>query len=145
MYDEYGFTKVDQRFSLLLQLAGGLVQHCIKTGVAPNLLINEADRQIRIVIGTLKKKRQDSENYVDKLRAQKDALKAEKDLKFDLIGQTILNLMGQAEAELLQTKTDIEINEQLLDFLGKYEKGEQPEVTFNMGSTTGFSMGGWPT
>jgi curved DNA-binding protein CbpA len=125
-YDLYGFTEADNKYKMLAGVAETLIQHCISQGIAPDLLINEAEKQLRASLSQLKDLRKKVEQGIDKLRAQKDALKLKKGAKLDLIGDIILRMIGGKEAERLKNISDIELHESLLDLLSKYEKGVPP-------------------
>lgn len=143
MYDEHGFTEADNQYALLAQLASGLINHCINIGTSPGQLINEAEKQLMHSMGKLKDKKESIEDKIDKLRAQKDALKAKKKLKVDMFGQIIIEMMRQKDAEMKKVSSDIKNHESLLDVMAKYEKGDTPMQVVNFGSSMGTKMNGW--
>jgi len=143
MYDEHGFTETDNQYALLVQLADGLINHCIKIGTPPGQLINEAEKQLLHSLEKFKEKKEDIEDKIDKLRAQKDALKAKKKLKIDIFGQIIIEIMRQKDAEIIKVSSDIKNHESLLDLIGKYEKGDIPMQVVNFGSSISTGTNVW--
>ena len=53
-YDLYGFTEADNKYTMLTGVAETLIQHCINQGIAPDLLINEAEKQLHASLSKLK-------------------------------------------------------------------------------------------
>ena len=143
MYDEHGFTEADNQYALLVQLAEGLINHCIKLGTPPGQLINEAEKQLLHSLGKLKEKKEDIEDKVNKLRAQKDSLKANKKLKIDMFGQIIIKMMRQKDEEIIKVLSDIKNHESLLGVMSKYEKGDIPMHVVNVRLSSVSAMNGW--
>lgn len=143
MYDEHGFTEADNQYAQLAQLAAGLIQHCIKIGISPGQLMNEAEKQLLHSIEKLKEKKEAIEDEIDKLKAQKSALKTKKKLKVDMFGQIIMEMMRQKESERLKLSRVIENHEALIDVIGKYEKGDIPMPVVNFGLSFPTTMNYW--
>lgn len=143
MYDEHGFTEADNKYALLTQLAAGLINHCIKIGTSPGQLINEAEKQLLHSLEKFKDKKEFIKDEIDKLRAQKDGLKAKNKLKIDMFGQIIIDMMRQKDAEIKKISADIENHESLLDVMAKYEKGDIPIKIVDFGLSMGATTNGW--
>ena len=134
-YDEYGFTEADNKYQMLAGLARTLIQGCIKAGTPPKSLTRVAGEELSRSLRKLKENKAAIEQDIDKLRVQKDCVKAKKSLRMDLIGDTILGMISEKEAERLVAISGIDLHEALIDIINKYEKEPPPATVNSFGGT----------
>ncbi len=134
LYDEYGFSSQDSELAKMSALVEQTVVKCMSQGTEPPRLINAIEAEFKADIDKLEGEREICEEAIDQYREQKDALKIKDGLKYDIVGNTILNLMRAAEAERLSKNQEIDIRTKILHLIEKYEKsGEMPDVRINFG------------
>lgn len=128
MYDTYGFSTDDDGFSLLEGMMSNLVAEAMDSNVQPDFLINEIEKKINRGIESRKADIEFHTGQIELMTIQKDAIKTKGTLKCDIITLGISSMIKCAEDSILATKKDIEVQEQLLDLLSNYVKGEEPEA-----------------
>lgn len=138
LYDEYGFTQQDSDITKIQTLVADMLCRFISQNIPPTQIIFEMERELETGVGKLTEQRVVQEENIDRFRAQKDSLRATESLKLDIIGNTLLELIRETQADINLIKHEIEIRDKLLDMISNYEKtGELPQVVSNFGGLRG--------
>ena len=133
-YDEYGFPQDDNDIKKIQALVADMLCRFIQKNIPPTQIIHEMERELEAGVANFTEELHAQEAIVDKFRAQKDSLRATEELKLDIIGNTILELIRQAQADITLITHGIEIRTKLLDMISNYEKtGELPDMVSNFG------------
>lgn len=135
MFDEYGFSRKDADMARMQGMIAQILNECLSRDVSPSHLINEIEEEITDAIDDLKQERTLCQGAIDSMRAQKEAVKAKEGLKYDIVGDTILGLIKQAEGEIHVRNQEIEIREKLLSLIKYYEKHEEMPEPLEPAST----------
>lgn len=129
-YDEFGFSGRDEEMLKIQALLKRLLAEFIMGKCKPYLLANNIEREIEDKLRVLKQNKKLMEESIDALRAQKDGLKIKDDSKTDILGQTILQMMNEIEADRRINDSEVKFLEKVLRSVGNYEKGVEETAGF---------------
>ncbi len=124
-YDEYGFSAGDEEAHKINRLVSDLIVKLMKNNCSHNLMVNKMEGEIKQSLDDLEKQRGMMEASIDGLRAYKDQLKIKDDSKLDVIGNSILDIMREIEADRSINASEIKTRKKVLEMIKVYEKGEE--------------------
>lgn len=124
MYDEYGFSRKDADMAKIQGLLAQIINGCLARDIPSSHLINEIEEEITDAIDDLKEEIALCQKAINSMSGQKEALKTKEGVKFDIVGNTILGLIKQAEQEILVRSEEVAIREKLLGLIKYYDKFE---------------------